>query len=320
MAESNHRVTSSQSGQKLRQILKGLLGWSSKKVNECIDCGLVKVNGKIEKFGSRSLKAGDVLLFPSMEGGGGKSLDNKKRRSRSPAFVLDRGITDQDFALDREDLLVFLKPAGIPSQRTRDPKRVTAEGLVQDWARKKGYGRVVLTHRLDRDTSGLLLFGKGEVAATMCMDWFKHRKVKKTYFALCRGVTKEVSGTWQQFLGTGQQKGGRQQYRVVRSGGAKAITDYQVLESRQGHSLWRLNPQTGRTHQLRVQLQDHGFPIVGDDLYGGAQGHPQSAHHLLHAGELLLPPESGLNKALRAPWPNGFDVVLRDLKFKTRDF
>jgi RluA family pseudouridine synthase len=295
MVESNHQVKSDEAGLKLRQLLRNVTGLSSKQGNVLIDRGQVKLNGKIERFGSIVLKTGQKISWQS-EG----------EAKATSVLELKKNLNDKDFVLDNSKYLVLKKPPGIPSQRTKDPKRINAEDLVDRWAKAKGYGRVILTHRLDRDTSGLLLFAKNEKMATIMTEWFKHREINKTYFALCHGVTKPARGAWSHFLGKGIEVGGRQTYRVVRSGGQRAETDFEILQSGSGYSLWKLSPKTGRTHQLRVQLKEAGFPIVGDDLYGPRQAKGDAPHHLLHAGELLLPPESGLMAPLSAPFPSAF--------------
>ena len=292
MVESNHQVKSNEAGLKLRQLLRTVAGVSSKQGNALIDRGQVKLNGKIERFGSIVLKLGQKISWQSEVGA--------KVATELP---VKRSLNDKDFVLNNSRYLVLKKPPGIPSQRTKDPSRINAEDLVDRWAKTKGYGRVILTHRLDRDTSGLLLFAKNEKVATQCTEWFKHREIKKTYYAICHGVTKPSKGLWSQFLGKGVEVGGRQTHRVVRSGGQRAVTEFEMLKASSGYSLWKLSPQTGRTHQLRVQLKEAGFPIVGDDLYGSRQARGEAPHHLLHAGELLLPPESGLLEPLVAPFP-----------------
>jgi 23S rRNA pseudouridine1911/1915/1917 synthase len=335
MSDSNHRVSSKEAGQSLRQLLKAQTGLSSKACNALIDKGKIKVDSKVERFGSVNLRLGQVLSWEALptvaSSSKASSVVSTQKKSESyqnnnPNTSSLSGLTGPEsleaptIIYENEQILVMLKPPGIPSQRTKDPKRFNAEDLMARWAQKTGRGRVILAHRLDRDTSGLLLFGKGEAAATQLADWFKHRQIHKTYFALCYGAVERRQGTWDHFLGLGPQVGGRQSYACVKSGGLKAVTDYEVLGSTQGYSLWKLQPHTGRTHQLRVQLAHAGFPIVGDDLYGGRFSKPADpftvAHHFLHAGELVLPLEAQCPSPLKAECPEAFLNVLRSLGFK----
>lgn len=301
MATHHHTVSAAQSGQKLRQILKTLTGLSSKNVNGLIDNGQVQVNQKTERYGSTSLKVGQKIIWH----------DNNEEQKSKDKPKLSASLGDPQRVFDNDELLVICKPPGIPSQRTRDAKRLNAEDWVQQWGKKQGYGRLILTHRLDRDTSGLLLFGKGERAATRCTEWFKHRQIQKTYLALCHGQAPNKPGQWEQFLGKGPIIGGRQAFAVVRSGGQKARTSYRILGSQKRYSLWQLQPHTGRTHQLRVQLAHAGHPIVGDDLYGDRRAQSEAPHHLLHAGGLKLPEESGVEQELLAPLPPDFAAFLK---------
>jgi RluA family pseudouridine synthase len=286
-------------GKSLRQVVKAETQWSSKQVNSAIDARQVRIDGRVEQHGSCKCRSGQRI---SVDKGLTGSASKGKPKEVPLAFIFQN-----------DDYIAVDKPPGIPSQRTRDPKRITMEGLVCNWAVKEGVEDIHLAHRLDRDTSGVLVFGRGKTSTERLMDWFKHRQIQKTYYALCHGVAPVKSGTWKTHQGKTSQRGGRQAYGRVRSGGDLAVTEYEVLSSSQGFSLWRLKPKTGRTHQLRVHLSEAGFPIVGDDLYGRRSAGEEAPHHFLHAGKLALPEEAGMTAVWQATFPPAFQKALQRL-------
>jgi 23S rRNA pseudouridine1911/1915/1917 synthase len=124
-----------------------------------------------------------------------------------------------------------------------------------------------IVHRLDRDTSGILVVAKTEVAQISLSSQFKARTTKRTYWAVVYGVPKEKSGKIESFLARHPSE--RKRFASTTKGGKKAITHFQVLKSQPSKetSLVELKLETGRTHQIRVHLSELGHPIVGDTLY-----------------------------------------------------
>ena len=129
--------------------------------------------------------------------------------------------------------------------------------------------RVWLVHRLDRDTSGLILCALTPEAAATLKEALARREIEKQYHALVLGVPGEASGTWRDHLERSRREG-RVEVAVVRGSNPNATTSYKVLEryTPAGLSLLALEPREGRTHQIRVQCARHGHPIAGDDRYG----------------------------------------------------
>ena len=142
-----------------------------------------------------------------------------------------------------------------------------------------------LVHRLDKDTSGLLVFAKTPAAHNQISKQFASRRVKKTYFAVVRGILKIKKGTLECKMSRDPHK--RQRFGVT-GHGRPAVTDFHVVEEYGSHaSLVELHPKTGRTHQLRVQLAHFGYPILGDIVYGAAL--PEFSfvpRQLLHAAKI----------------------------------
>ena len=197
-----------------------------------------------------------------------------------------------------------------------------------------------IVHRLDRDTTGIMLIAKSELALWRLGRQFELRKIHKTYTAIVHGVPAAQEDLID--LPIGKHPKIREKYAVHRDTGRpypvtskEAITRYKVLERfdrlracRAGFSLVELYPQTGRTHQLRVHMSYIGHPIVGDRMYGGGpiyrsqlQGHPDVAagplitRQALHAHTIeFRHPRTGCVMTLTAPWPADFTAALKELR------
>lgn len=134
------------------------------------------------------------------------------------------------------------------------------------WARSRGLKFLRHIHRLDADTSGILLFAKSFGAVETISDLFESRKMEKTYLAVCAGEARLKEWISQMKLGPDEKRIGKM--KVDARNGKPAETRFKILESRGGFSLVQCQPVTGRTHQIRVHLAQSGLPIVGDELYG----------------------------------------------------
>lgn len=202
-----------------------------------------------------------------------------------------------------EELLVLDKPAGLvvhPAPGNQDGTLVNAL-LAHCGAAFAGIGgekRPGIVHRLDKDTSGLMLVAKSEVAFRRLQKMIAARAVHRTYDALVQGAPKAGSGTIDRPIG--RRPGDRQRFGVV-PGGRAAVTHWQLRGALGRESWLRLQLETGRTHQIRVHLQSIGLPVVGDPVYGRD---PRGAGQLLHAVRLRLAhPVTGEQISLFAPWP-----------------
>ncbi len=190
-------------------------------------------------------------------------------------------------------MLIVDKPAGLvvhPSHGHAGGTLVNAlVGRAQERGEQlgsiAGVGRPGIVHRLDKETSGLIVVAKADAAQASLMRQFEARSVEKEYLALVRGETPASRGRIEAPVGRDPRD--RQRMAVV-AGGRAAVTEYESLGSAGGYSLLALHPLTGRTHQLRAHLAYLGLPIAGDLRYGGGIGPGGLERQFLHAARLTL--------------------------------
>ena len=202
-----------------------------------------------------------------------------------------------------EHLLVVNKP---PGWNTHAPAPFAGEG-VYDWLRHREprWAKLAIIHRLDKETSGVLAFGKTPVANKSLTEQFTARGAHKKYLLRTdRAVTqKELTAT-----STLVRAGERYVSRPLHPGGERAETRFRVLRTAPGRTLVEAEPVTGRTHQIRVHAAEHGFPILGDRLYGGTE----AGRVFLHATQLTLKhPATGDPMTFTAPCEWGEDCDVR---------
>lgn len=172
-----------------------------------------------------------------------------------------------------------------------------------------GVERPGIVHRLDKDTSGLILIAKTDAAHTSLSKQFANRTVKKEYLCLVAGLFKKKEGTIASVLG--RHPANRKIMSSTTSRGREAVTVYKVEKEFTNTSLVRCYPQTGRTHQIRVHMKEAGHPIVGDPLYGGKKG--QDGHRLfLHAAKISFThPGTGKTVSFESPLPEDLNERLK---------
>jgi 23S rRNA-/tRNA-specific pseudouridylate synthase len=210
-------------------------------------------------------------------------------------LVLDDAVAPKlEVVFEDDHVLVFDKPAGVPVEKVEG-------GLF--------------SHRLDRDTSGLLLFAKSRPVQEKLRELFKERQVKKRYLALVDGVPEQERGTVENRIGAIGCFAG-QTIHGPKLDGQSASTYWQVAERFQRAALVRCNPETGRTHQIRVHMAGLGHPILGDGQYSRRFRCPlRVPRHMLHAERLVLPhPATGEKLVLTCPPPADFREAIKRLK------
>jgi RluA family pseudouridine synthase len=205
------------------------------------------------------------------------------------------------------DLLVVVKPAGLLTVGSDHDKSRTVHYLLNDYVRKgdpRSRNRVYVVHRLDQDTSGILLFAKTEVAKTFLQQHWD--ETEKHYLAIVHGQLKTGSGTISTYL---VENAAQRVYSTLDPAKGKlSRTDYQVLQVRKGMSLLEIHLLTGRKHQIRVQFSELGHPLVGDRKYGKNDGAKRLA---LHAHSIsFIHPASGRLMNFAAGMPEDFARLL----------
>lgn len=216
-----------------------------------------------------------------------------------------------------EDLAVINKPPGIVVHPAAGHTKGTlVHGLLNKLKGLSGIGgelRPGIVHRLDKDTSGLLVVAKNDLAHRALIKQFKAREVKKIYLALVHGVPRKREG--QIDLPIGRHPVHRKKMSTKARVSREAITLWRVIKTFKKAALIEARPLTGRTHQIRVHLAAIGHPIIGDPLYGGQrpQG-PKTPRQMLHAFQLSLThPRSGKRLEFQAELPKDFKEVLNRL-------
>lgn len=196
-------------------------------------------------------------------------------------------------AYEDEAILIVDKPAGLVVHPSAGHATGTLVHALLGRARDRGeplgsiagVGRPGIVHRLDKDTSGLLVVAKTDAAQASLMRQFGERTIEKEYAALVRGAAPATRGRIEAPVGRDPRD--RQRMAVV-AGGREAVTEYDTLGAAAGYTLLALRPRTGRTHQLRAHLAYLGLPIAGDLRYGGGNGPGGLARQFLHATRLTL--------------------------------
>ncbi|MCA1796194.1 MAG: RluA family pseudouridine synthase [Geobacteraceae bacterium] len=216
-----------------------------------------------------------------------------------------------------QDKYVFAlnKPAGIPIQPTPARYKGTVYEamlhLLHNPYQRHTKPELAMVQRLDRDTSGVVVFSIHKRSHKALTATFTERKVNKVYLALVAGRPEKSNGSIHTMLGRHRASG---RMKSVQKGGKEAITHYRVVEQSDTCALLEVDILTGRTHQIRVHLSEAGFPIVGDTLYGGPATHNGFSveRSMLHAHTLEFshPCEADKSLHLCAPVPSDFNLTL----------
>ena len=222
---------------------------------------------------------------------------------------------------ENQDLLVLNKPAGLVVHPAPGHPAGTLVNAVlghdPEIEGLGGEGRPGIVHRLDKDTSGLIVVAKNDRAHLWLQNQFKTRAAKKSYLALVEGRPPTPSGRIETEVGRDPRN--RKRMAVLRHGRRReAVTEYRTVESFAGHTLLEVRPLTGRTHQIRVHCSFLGCPIVGDRIYGRRQPGLGLGRHFLHAARLTLTlPGANEPSTFEAPLPDELEAALRELRNRT---
>lgn len=221
---------------------------------------------------------------------------------------------------ENEELLAIDKPAGITVHPARgDQEDTLVNGLISNWPEIKNIGddplRPGIVHRLDRETSGIMLVAKTEKAFNCLKDQFSERKIEKKYLALVNGVIKNEQGIIAKSINI-SKKDRKKRSPFLSDNSKSALTQYKVIQRYQDHTLLEVSPKTGRTHQIRVHLSSEGYPVSGDKQYKfKRQKTPKGLNRqFLHACYLKFSLTNGKIMELKSELPLDLKEVLNNLE------
>jgi len=288
-------------GLRLDQYVANTLGdYSRAQIKRFIKEGNVTVNGDIKKAGYTLKQEETITVVPIEE------------------EPLDLTPKDVDFDIVHEDdaIMVVNKPSGLvvhPSKTYRKPTLV--HGILNHLKDPEAFERkerAGIVHRIDKDTSGLLVVAKTPEVLKTLQSALKKHEIKRSYIALCDGVIPHNKGTINAPIGRHEKK---RKQMTVREGGKESITHFTVLERFTDHTLVKLNLETGRTHQIRVHLSYIDYPIVGDPTYGLKRYKDEGFNQFLHARELTIShPVTKETMTFETELPSVFEEKLNTLR------
>jgi 23S rRNA pseudouridine955/2504/2580 synthase len=275
-------------------------GLGHSQLEKLLRTGRIRVDGKRARSGDR-IVPGQAIRIPPR--------DQMELPARSAAPRMPRPADEamlQDAILHRDDAVIVLnKPPGLAVQGGTATER-HVDGLL-DGLRFGNLERPRLVHRLDKETSGVLVIARTASAAALLTQAFREKTTRKTYWAVVVGLPRLRQGRIDLALAKMPGRGG-ERVRPDSEEGRRAVTYYRVIDSAGAQASWlALMPVTGRTHQLRAHCGAIGTPILGDAKYGGAAAHlagaPGSRRLQLHARSLSIPHPLGGRLEVTAPLP-----------------
>ncbi len=297
-------VSEEQAGQRLDHFLVAALDDISRTAFQgMISAGQALVNGRASKAGYL-LRSGDTVAISALQ-------------SERHAPEIQPQPTPLAIVYEDQDLLVVNKPAGMVVHPARGHSGDTLlDMLLARYPEMGQFGdseRPGIVHRLDKDTSGLLIVAKNMRAQAALVEQMKQHAIIKRYLALVEGVVALDAGSIDAPIGRDPRY--RQQMAITTASSREARTHFRVVQRFNRHTLLLLQLETGRTHQIRVHLQAIGYPVVGDPVYGPTGKHDtlQLSRQFLHAYQLAFNhPITGQRIELEAPLPKDLEQILQN--------
>lgn len=276
-------------------------------IQRLIETGKILVNGKKVKA-SYKVQVNDKITMEEE-----KAVEIELKAQDIPVEII----------YEDRDIIVVNKPKGMvvhPANGNPDGTLVNAiMAICKDSL--SGIGgeiRPGIVHRLDKDTSGILIVAKNDKAHINLSEQIKEHKVKKTYIALVKGIVKENNATINMPIGRSEKD--RKKMAVTKKG-KEAITHFKVLKRYDKYTLLEINIETGRTHQIRVHLSQIGYPIVGDEVYSKGKNEWNIKGQCLHAKSLdFKHPITNEDMHLEAKIPQYFEEILEELKEREKEY
>jgi len=289
------------SGERIDKYLASMLQDSSRSfIQNLISKDLVMVNSKKVKSNYK-LKASDEVEI---------SIPEPEKLQVVPQDIPIKILYEDS------DVVVVDKPQGMvvhPAAGNKDETLVNALLFhCHDLSGINGVMRPGIVHRIDKDTSGVLVIAKNDKSHNILAEQFKNHTMNREYLALVEGRLKNEMGTIDANLGRNPKD--RLKYAVVKDG-KRAVTHYKVMECFSGYTLVLCKLETGRTHQIRVHMASIGHPLIGDPLYGFKKQNFKTKGQLLHARLLgFIHPTKNEYMEFTSPLPEDFTAVLNKLR------
>lgn len=274
---------------------------SRETIQRMIKTGKILVNNKQEKASFKTT-VGDLI---TLEEEIPEEIELKPQE-----MTLDIIYEDDDMLVINKEKGIVVHPGnGNPDGTLANAVMAKCKGSLSGIGGKIRPG---IVHRIDKDTSGLIIVAKNDTAHINLSKQIQDRKVKKTYIALVRGVIKENEATINMPIGRSSKD--RKKMAVTKDG-KEAITHFKVLKRYNGFTLLEVKIETGRTHQIRVHLSEIGYPIVGDEVYSNGKNPFGVKGQMLHAEKLELKhPRTGKDLTFEAPVPKYFANIINQLE------
>ncbi len=272
-------------------------------IQKLIEEGNILVNGETTKP-SYQVRNGDRIIIQIPE--------IKQTNLKEQEIPLDIIYEDNDIVVVNKAKGMVVHPAvGNPDGTLVNAIMAHCKGNLSGIG---GELRPGIVHRLDKDTSGLLIIAKNDKAHLAMSEQIQNRQVKKTYLALVRGVIAENEATIKMPIGRSTKD--RKKMAVVKNG-KEAITHFKVLDRFSKYTYIEVKIETGRTHQIRVHMAEIGYPVIGDLVYSNGKNEFGVEGQMLHAKSLdFKHPITEKQMHLEAPLPEYFEKILEDLKAK----
>ena len=288
---------------RLDTVLSGLAPeYSRSYLKHLIEDGHVHVNGAIQKPKYRVTPGDEIIL----------SIPPAKPLEAEPQDI------PLDIIYEDNDIIVINKPQGmVVHPAPGNPDGTLVNALLHHCERLSGINGVMrpgIVHRIDKDTSGLLVAAKTDAAYKGLAAQIKAHTARRIYLAVTEGVIRDDTGIVDAPIG--RHPVDRKRMAVTERGRTRsAVTEYRVLERFEGHTLIEARLQTGRTHQIRVHMAHIGHPLVGDPVYGRKKQKFNLPGQALHAARLILThPVTGEQMEFTAPPPQSFSGLVEKLR------
>ena len=289
-------------------------------------------NNRIDAYLSTKIETASRVTIQRLIEEGKILVNNKKTKASYKIQEKDEVIVEEDkpkevsikaqnipieILYEDNDIIVVNKPKGLvvhPANGNPDGTLVNAIMAICKGT-LSGIGgelRPGIVHRLDKDTSGVLIVAKNDIAHVKMSEQIKKHEVEKTYIALVKGIVKENQATINMPIGRSTKD---RKKMAVNKKGKEAITEFKVLKRYDGYTLLEVKIKTGRTHQIRVHMAEIGYPIVGDYTYSNGKNPFGVVGQMLHAAKLkFVHPTTNKTVEFEAPLPEYFEHVLQELK------